>query len=97
MQFTLYMGRAKLNLLIAQFGRCKEDALEALKIKDDDEGMWLVLSRSRLFVEKFEDGYKYVMQGLQKCPGSEKLENMRSIFIAHLDAEKIIIKEINTI
>lgn len=59
MQFTLYMGRAKLNLLIAQFGRCKEDCLEALKIKDQDEQMWLVLSKSRWHVEKWEDGYKY--------------------------------------
>jgi hypothetical protein len=24
------MGRAKLNMLLAQFGKCKEDALEAL-------------------------------------------------------------------
>jgi hypothetical protein len=37
MLFTLYSGRAKLNLLIAQFGHCKEDCLEALKIKDNDE------------------------------------------------------------
>lgn len=53
------MGRAKLNLLIAQFGKAKEDALEALKIKKEDEGMWLIASRSRFFVEKWEDGYKY--------------------------------------
>lgn len=59
--FTLYMGRAKLNLLIGQFGRCKEDSLEALKIKPDDEQMWLILSRSRLFVEKWEEGMKYTM------------------------------------
>jgi hypothetical protein len=31
------MGRSKLNLLIGQFGKCKDDALEALKIKPDDE------------------------------------------------------------
>lgn len=33
--FTLYMGRSKLNLLIGQFGKCKEDALEALKINPE--------------------------------------------------------------
>jgi hypothetical protein len=33
MLFTLHMGRAKLNLLIAQFGKCKEDCLDALKLK----------------------------------------------------------------
>jgi tetratricopeptide (TPR) repeat protein len=66
--FTLYMGRAKLNLLIGQFGKCKEDALEALKIKPDDAQMWLILSRSRFFVEKWQDGLKYTMQGLEKHP-----------------------------
>ena len=60
MLFTLYMGRAKLNLLIAQFGKCKEDCLEALKIKETDEQMWLVLSRSRYFVEKYQEGLKYI-------------------------------------
>lgn len=79
MLFTLYMGRAKLNLLIAQFGKCKEDCLEALKIKDNDEQMWLVLSRSRYFVEKYQEGLKYINQGLEKCPGSAKLLNMKAL------------------
>ena len=60
MLFTLYMGRAKLNLLIAQFGKSKEDALEALKIKDNDAQMWLVLVRSRYFLEKWGEGMKYI-------------------------------------
>jgi len=47
------MGRAKLNLLIGQFGKCKEDCLEALKIKGDDENMWLILARSRFFLDKW--------------------------------------------
>ena len=47
--------------MIGQFGKCKEDALEALKIKPDDEPMWLILSRSRLFVEKWQEGMKYTM------------------------------------
>ena len=51
--FTLYMGRAKLNLLIAQFGKCKEDCLDALRINKNDEIIWLVLARSRYFVEKW--------------------------------------------
>lgn len=59
MQFTLYMGRAKLNLLIAQFKDCKDDCLAALKIKSDDIGMWVVLCRSRFFVEKWVEGLKY--------------------------------------
>lgn len=59
MQFQLYWGRAKLNFFIAQFGKCKEDALEAIKIKDDDEQIWLILARSRFFLEKWQEGYKY--------------------------------------
>ena len=31
--FNLYMGRAKLNLLMGQFGHCKDDCVEALKLK----------------------------------------------------------------
>jgi hypothetical protein len=57
--FTLYMGRAKLNLLTAQFGKCKEDCLEALKIKENDENMWVVLCRSRYFLEKWPEGIKF--------------------------------------
>jgi hypothetical protein len=59
--WTIYMGRAKLNLLIAQFGRCKEDSIEALKIKPNDEHMWTVLSRSRYFIEKYNDGLKFAL------------------------------------
>lgn len=59
MTFTLYMGRSKLNLLLAQFGKCKDDCLEALKIKPESANMWLVLSRSRYFLEKWQEGLKY--------------------------------------
>jgi tetratricopeptide (TPR) repeat protein len=78
--FTLYMGRAKLNLLIGQFGKCKEDALEALKIKPDSPQMWLILSRSRFFVEKWQEGLKYTMQGLEKFPDDKKLLSMKESY-----------------
>ena len=95
--FTLYMGRAKLNLLIGQFGRCKEDALEALKIKPDDEQMWLILSRSRIFVEKWAEGMKYTMQGLEKFPESKKLLNMKACYDKALENEQINIAQVETI
>jgi hypothetical protein len=95
--YTLYMGRAKLNLLIGQFGKCKEDALDALKIKPDDEQMWLILSRSRLFVEKWVDGMKYTMQGLEKFPESEKLLGMKACYERALENEQINIEQIDTI
>jgi len=34
--FNIYMGRAKLNLVIAQFKDCKDDCLEALKHKPNE-------------------------------------------------------------
>ena len=78
--FTLYMGRAKLNLLIAQFGKCKEDCLEALKLRPKDDQMWLILSRSRYFLEKWSEGLKYAEDGLKVCPTSAKLQNMKVLF-----------------
>ena len=95
--FTLYMGRAKLNLLIAQFGRCKEDCLEALKIKPADEQMWVVLSRSRYFIEKYEEGLKYARQGLEACPESTKLQNMANVHIEGIKKENRIVAEVETL
>jgi len=74
------MGRAKLNLLIGQFGKCKEDCLEALKIKGDDENMWLILARSRFFLDKWQEGLKYVGTGLEFHPKSEKLLHLKKSF-----------------
>lgn len=36
-EFDLYVGKGKLNLLRGQFGKAKEDCLDAIKRKDDDE------------------------------------------------------------
>ena len=96
MMFTLYMGRAKLNLLIAQFGKCKDDCLEALKIKEEDEQMWIVLCRSRYFVEKYQEGLDYVKKGLEKCPKSEKLKNLAVMFLQSLENEKQIANDVST-
>ena len=85
------MGRSKLNLLIGQFGKCKEDALEALKIKSDEQ-MWLILSRSRLFVEKWQEGLKYTMQGLEQFPESKKLLGMKACFDRELENEQVNIE-----
>ena len=35
-EYELYVGRAKLNILRAQFGYVKDDCLTALKIKKND-------------------------------------------------------------
>lgn len=97
LQFTLYLGRAKLNLLIAQFKDCKDDCLAALKIKSDDITMWITLCRSRFFVEKWTEGLKYANQGLQVLPGNEKLLKWKAAFEAELANEKKIASEIATL
>jgi hypothetical protein len=91
------MGRAKLNLLTAQFGKCKEDCLEALKIKPEDEQMWLVLARSRYFLEKYTEGLKYCNQGLEKCPHSRKLMALKMTYEQSIENEKQYVKEISTL
>lgn len=59
--------------------------------------MWVVLARSRYFVEKYNEGMKYALQGLEKCPGSKKLENMRNLFAESLIKEKQCIDEISSL
>lgn len=97
LQFTLYMGRAKLNLLIGQFKDCKDDCLAALKIKSEDESMWITLFRSRFFTEKWTEGLKFVNQSLQMLPDNEKMLKWKKIFEAEIANEKKIASEIATL
>ena len=60
LEFQIYTGRAKLNMLRAQYGHTKDDMLEALKRKDTDEQTWYILARSRLFVNQFDECLKYI-------------------------------------
>lgn len=76
-EFELFMGRAKLNLLIAQFGKCKEDCLDALKHKENEQA-WFVLARSRFFAEKYDECKKYIEDGLKKYPTSGKLNDLKA-------------------
>jgi len=57
------MGRAKTNILIAQFGRVKEDCLDALKIRDSEQ-LYVLLAKSRLLVERYRDAIEYSEKGL---------------------------------
>lgn len=50
--------------------------------------MWLILSRTRYFVEKWADGLKYAQQGLKHHPRDEKLLNMESLFLYAIENEK---------
>ena len=82
------MGRAKLNLLIAQFKDCKDDCLAALKIKPEDLGMWIVLCRSRFFVQKWAEGLKYANDGLKILPDEPKLLHFKKLYETELAFEK---------
>ena len=68
LEFELLLGKAKLNMLRGQFGKSKEDCLEALKKKKDDEQAWYILARSRVFVEKFQEAMDYINEGLSILP-----------------------------
>lgn len=56
--YYLLIGRAKANILIGQFGKTKEDCLEAKKYKETVQG-YTILIRSRLFVEKYKEALDY--------------------------------------
>ena len=77
-EFELYLGRAKLNILRGQFGKTKEDSLLALKRKKDSEQSWILLIRSRFFVEKWEEASKYIRDASLECPNSAKLIDLRA-------------------
>ena len=69
------MGRAKANILISQFGKTKDDCLEALKYKETEHA-YTVLARSRIFVEKHREAIEYCEKGLKKIPDSKVLKSV---------------------
>lgn len=60
MEYDLYLGRAKLNILRNQCGYTKEDCLEAIKRKRNDDQVWVVLVKSRIIVEKWDEAMKFL-------------------------------------
>jgi tetratricopeptide (TPR) repeat protein len=74
-EFELYMGRAKLHLARHNFGRCKEDCLEALKWKKNEQ-IYFILVRSRYFVQKYEESIKYAREALELYPSSLKIKEL---------------------
>ena len=86
-EFDLLMGRAKLNLFRHQFGKCKTDCLDALKIKQNEQ-IWFILVRSRYFVEKYDECLNYANQALEKFPNSIKIKELHLKSKAELDKER---------
>lgn len=67
-----------MNILRAQFGYVKDDCLTALKIKKNDPQCWILLIKSRLFVEKLDEASKYIRDASLSCPDEPKLVAMRA-------------------
>ena len=84
------MGRAKTNILIAQFGKTKEDCLEAKKYKDSEQ-VYTILARSRIFVERYKEAIDYCNEGLKKFPDSKALQ---SVLLKAKEEEKKELKRI---
>ena len=83
-EFELYLGRAKLNIMRGQFGKTKEDCLQALKRKPANENVHVVLIRSRFFVEKWDEASKYIRDASLVCVNSAKLAHLRTQCDEHL-------------
>ena len=86
-----------MNLLRAQFGKTKEDCLDALKLRKDDEQCWFILARSRMFVEKYEECLKWTNQALEHFPLSGKLNDLKQKATKAHEAEVARVKKIELI
>ena len=49
----------------------------AMKRKSSDEQCWVVLIRSRIFVEKWDEASKYIRDGSLEVANSQKLAYLR--------------------
>lgn len=95
-EFELYMGRAKLNLARHNFGRCKEDCLEALKWKKNEQ-IYFILVRSRYFIQKFEECITFAKEALQHFPNSIKIKELCGKAEIELQVEREHLKKVELI
>jgi len=83
--------------LRGQFGKTKDDCLSALKIKKSDVQTWVVLIKSRFFVEKPDEASKFIRDASLSCPNSPKLAELRNICDDFLAKEIEKVKKIEII
>ena len=69
----------------------------ALKRKKDSEQGWILLIRSRFFVEKWEEASKYIRDASLECPNSAKLIDLRAKCDEQLAKEIEKVKKIELI
>ena len=96
-EYELLIGRAKLNILRGQFGKTKDDCQSALKIRKDDVQCWVLLVKSRFFVEKWDEASKFIRDGSLSCPNNAKLIHLRAQCDKHLVEEIEEVKKIEII
>lgn len=65
-------------MIRAQYGKVKEDCLQANKRKTGHENCWVILIKSRFFVEKWEEASKFIRDGSLECVNSAKLAELRT-------------------
>jgi len=93
--YYVYIGRAKANILIGQFGKAKEDCLEARKHRVTEQA-FTVLIRSRVFVEKYREALDYCEEGLQAFPDSKGIRELQAKAQEEYRKEQKRVEEIST-
>ena len=80
-----------MNILRNQCGKTKDDCLQAIRRKPGDEQSWVILIKSRFFVEKYDEASKYIRDASLECPNSAKLAEMRA------KCDELLAKEIERV
>jgi hypothetical protein len=86
-----------LNILRGQFGYTKDDCLQANKRKRGQEQVWILLIKSRFFLEKWDEASKYIRDASLECTDSTKLVEMRAKCDQNLAEEIERVKKIEII
>ncbi len=73
----------------------KEDCLEAKKYKETEQ-VWLILARSRFFVEKYQECLDFLKPALEKYPACLNLQQLKQKATDELSKENFRIGEIST-
>lgn len=96
LNYEMYLGRAKFNMFLRNFGYVKEDCLEAQKFMNTT-AIYIILARSRLMLEKYDEALKHANQGLKDFPENEKLLELRNKAQEECTKEQSRLEEISTL
>jgi hypothetical protein len=75
LNYEIYIGRAKFNMFLRNFGHVKDDCLVAKK-HQNTTGVNIILARSRFMLEKWDEAIKYATAGLKDFPDCLKLKDI---------------------